>query len=373
MPRPEGPLPVALVMTSFAPGGTERQMIELVRRLDRDRWAVHVVSFHTRGAWFERVADVAPVVVFPVRSFRRIRETATQLRAFATWCRHARIAVVHTVDLPGTIFGLPGAACAGVPVRIANRRDIDPGRRLWKRAAQRAAYGLAHVVVANSRAVADRLRAERVPAHKIALIPNALTLPLPAPRPSPPAATGRGRVVTVANLRPEKGYDVLIDAAPQIIARCPEATFRAVGSGPELARLMAAARERNVASSFTFCGHSDDIAGHLGTADVFVLPSRSEALPNALLEAMAAGLPTVASAVGGIPELIAHDATGLLVPPADPAALADAVCRLLLDETLARRLGEEARQSVWSRPSIDDMVAAFDRLYASQLARRAAG
>ena len=106
---------VALVMTSFEPGGTERQMIELIRRLDRERWDVHVACFHTRGAWFGRVADCARVAVFPVRSFGR-PGVATELRAFAAWCRTSRITLVHTVDMAATIFGLPAAAAAGVPV-----------------------------------------------------------------------------------------------------------------------------------------------------------------------------------------------------------------------------------------------------------------
>src|SRR5213596_1098233 len=118
-------LPIAMVMTSFDPGGTERQMIELVRRLDRARWAVHVACFHTRGAWFPRVAEVAPVTVFPVRSFRG-QGVIRKMWSFSRWCRRQRLAIVHTASLPANIFGLPGAALAGVPVRVGNRREINP-------------------------------------------------------------------------------------------------------------------------------------------------------------------------------------------------------------------------------------------------------
>jgi hypothetical protein len=122
-------------------------MLELLRRLDRRRWSVHVACFHTHGAWFDRLPLDAAVTVFPVRSFRRPAAFFVQLRAFARWCRQTRIAVVHTVDMPATIFGLPGAAAAGVPLRIANRREIDPGRTMVKMGLQRAAYGFARTSV----------------------------------------------------------------------------------------------------------------------------------------------------------------------------------------------------------------------------------
>ena len=160
-------------MTSFEPGGTERQMIELVRRLDPERWAVHVACFHARGAWFNRVAEVASVAEFPVSTFRSLA-AGRHIWAFAQWCRAKHIAVVHTTVLYSNIYGLPGAALANVPVRVGNRREINPDKSPAQIAMQRAAYSAAHKVVANSRAAADRLRLERVPARKVAVIANGL-------------------------------------------------------------------------------------------------------------------------------------------------------------------------------------------------------
>src|SRR5205814_4956725 len=150
-------------------------------------------------------------------------------------------------------------------------------------------------------------------------------------------------LVMVANLRAEKGHDVLIDAAVDVLRQFPDARFKLVGGGPELDRLRAYAAARSVAHAVTFAGHCDDVPARLGEADVFVLPSRSEAFPNAVLEAMAAGLPIVASATGGILELISYGQTGLLAPPGDPAALAERLCRVLADTAFAARLGEAAR------------------------------
>src|SRR5262249_8430191 len=145
------------VLTSFEPGGTERQMIELIRRLDRSRWTVHVACFQARGAWFGRVAEaVESVAAFPIDSFKS-RGMAQQMGAFARWCRSPNIAGGQTAALPANVFGLPAAALARVPVRIGNRREINPGKSLAAIALQRAAYGCAHAIVANSRAAADRL------------------------------------------------------------------------------------------------------------------------------------------------------------------------------------------------------------------------
>lgn len=354
-------------MSSFDPGGTERQMIELVRRLDRSRWTVHIATFHARGGWFDRVAEAAESVTeFPITTFRS-PQAARRLWAFAGWCRARRIAVLHTTELYSNMFGLPGGALAGVPVRIGNRREINPDKSAAQIALQRAAYGVAHKVVANSQAAADRLRLERVPAHKVSVVANGLDCDSYTRHAS--RALPR-KVLVVANLRPEKGHDVLIDAAAIVLRRFPDATFEAVGGGPELQTLLARAAARGVRHAFSFLGHQDDVPARLAAGDIFVLPSRSEAFPNAVLEAMASGLPIVASSVGGILELIHDNQTGLLVPPGDPEALADRICRVMADSALGTRLGDAARAEVTARYSFDRMIAAFESIYLTELARR---
>jgi L-malate glycosyltransferase len=359
------PIPIALVMSSFAPGGTELQMIELIRRLDRCRWNVRVACLRNQGAWLDRVAAAAPCAMFPVGSFRR-PGVLRQLGSFVRWCRANRFAVVHAVDMTANIFGLPAAAVAGVPVRIGTRREVNPGRKAVPLLTQRAAYECAHVIVANARAAADRLRFERVAEHKVAVVPNGLDVGrFTVRRVRSPAR----RVVMVANLRPEKGHDVLIDAASHVLGRFPDARFELVGSGPEHRRLAALANERGVSHAVSFLGHCETVPEQLAGADVFVLPSRSEALPNALLEAMAAGLPVVASAVGGILEVLEEGKTGLLVPAGDSRALADALIRLMGDTALAERLGAAARAHVETRYSFDRMVASFEDIYLTRLTK----
>jgi glycosyltransferase involved in cell wall biosynthesis len=313
------------------------------------------------------VAEVAASVAeFPVTTFKS-RRTPQALYDFASWCRAQRIRLVHTTELYSNIFGLPGAALAGVPVRIGNRREINPDKTRGQIAMQRAAYAVAHKVIANSRAAAQRLLFERVPAHKVAVVANGLDFDRVQHRQWRPNLR---KVVMVANLRPEKGHDVLMDAAGDVLRRFPDAEFECVGAGPELAPLRARAEARRMAHAFTFSGHCDDVAARLAQADIFVLPSRSEAFPNAVLEAMAAGLPIVASGVGGILELVDDGKTGLLVPPGEPQPLGDAICRLMADPAAAGQLGDAARDHARACYSFDRMVAAFESIYLTELTRR---
>jgi glycosyltransferase involved in cell wall biosynthesis len=342
-------------------------MIELACRLDPSRWHVHVACFRATGAWSDRAASSgAAITTFPVSSLRR-PAVFHHVRTFVRWCREHRIAVVHTGQLYPNIFGLPAAAMARVPVRISNRRNLSAGKTLVQRAAQRVAQRFAHRIVANSEAAAARVRAEGVPAQRVAVIRNGIDTNgfTPVTHGGP-----RRRIVTIGNLRAVKGHDVLIDAAPLVLRHFPDATFRIVGGGPLLDGLRARAKDRGVDGSLTFAGHRDDVAAQLAASDIFVLASRSESLPNAVVEAMAAGLPVIASAVGGVREILDDGRTGLLVAPDDAAALADRICRLMAAPAVAQSLGNAARAEVAARYSFPVMVAAFEGVYRAELQAR---
>jgi len=151
-------------------------------------------------------------------------------------------------------------------------------------------------------------------------------------------------VVSVANLRPEKGYDVLLDATEILADRHLPVKVVAVGRG-ELEEEMAARHARlHLGDRLLFAGQRDDVLRILAGADVFVLASRQEGLPVVLMEATSVGLPIVATAVGGVPEVLTDGVDGLVVPPGDPLALADALSRVIADPDLRTRLGTGAKQ-----------------------------
>jgi glycosyltransferase involved in cell wall biosynthesis len=357
-------IPVAIFVDRYHPGGTQRQAIELLRRIDRRRFEVYPVCFHEGGPWMNRITELGvPIVSFPIYGFRR-PHTARQLFAFWRWCREHRIAVMHSWDIYSNVFGLVGAALAQVPVRIGSRRGL--GGPSGVRRLQRAAYRAAHRIVANSHAAARQLVSDGVPQEKIIVIANGID---PSVFPTRRYSPSPRRIAMVACLRPGKRIDVLIAAAPRILERHPDAEFLIVGDGPCRDQLTTLARTTAVADHFRFVGHRDDVPALLANSDVFVLPSESEAFPNAILEAMAAGLPVVAASVGGIPELVADGVTGRLVPPGNADALAGALIELLEVSNRAADLGRTGRRRIEETYSFDRMVEQLESLYVSELER----
>jgi glycosyltransferase involved in cell wall biosynthesis len=153
-------------------------------------------------------------------------------------------------------------------------------------------------------------------------------------------------VVSIGRLSTEKGHADLVRAL-SLVSKIPDVPpFRTiiVGDGPERERLRQLAVQTGIGDRITMTGHQTDVRSYYALASVFALPSHSEGSPNVVLEAMAAGVPVAATAVGGVPEIVEHDRTGLLVPARDPAAMAQAIGRLLRDKSLRRRLGEAGRE-----------------------------
>ena len=359
-------VPIAIFLSTFQPGGTERQTIELIRRLSRDRFDVHAVCFEATGAWQSRVeGSAASIAAFPIHGLGR-PATFAQAHAFGRWCRTRDIKIVYTADFYTNVFALPAAAVAGVPVRLGSRREINAGKRASQLAVQRAAYACAQGVIANCTAAAERLAGERVPRSRIHVVPNGIDLAPYGLRPGPRPIR---RLAIVANLRPEKAHEVLFAAVRMVLRRVPDVELVVAGEGPRRAELEALASAMEIAPRVRFLGHCEDVPGLLAGCDAFVLTSISEAFPNSVLEAMASGLPVVASRVGGLTELIEHQRTGVLVPPGDARALAYALLDLMQWDTHAYGLGVAARRAVEARFSFERMVAAFERLYLDHLAR----
>jgi glycosyltransferase involved in cell wall biosynthesis len=351
-------------------------MTELIRRIDPRLFSTHVVALSGRGSLRSRVEGVRPITEFRITSLKSVG-TFRQILRFAWWLRAHDIHVVQACDFYANVFALPGAALAGVPVRLGARRDVFmPERTPGQQHLQRLAYRLAHRVVANSDAAVRRLVDEGVAASRIVHIANGIDFTafaaVSGAGPSHAASSGRRVITTVANLRPGKGHDVLLKAAARVLRRIPDVQFRIVGDGPRRQELEQQAAALRISAQVSFLGHRDDVPAVLRQSDIFAFPSFMEASPNALIEAMAAGLPIVATRVGGIPEVIEHERTGVLVPPGDDRALAAGIVRLIDRPELALRVGESARRLVQARFSFERMVGEFQELFVRELSARVA-
>jgi len=213
-------------------------------------------------------------------------------------------------------------------------------------------------------------------AEKITVIPNGLDLAefdedasrepaAPAPRPH------RGPLIgSIGRLEPQKGTAHLLAAMPRILSVLSDADLWIIGDGPQGPTLREQARDQGVSEHVHFLGYRSDVPALLKRLDLFVLPSLWEGLPNAALEAMAAGRAVVATRVDGTPEAVADNTTGLLVPPRDPRALADAITHLLTHPDLRSRMGAAGRERVAELFSMDAMVQRTEAVY-RQLIREA--
>jgi glycosyltransferase involved in cell wall biosynthesis len=345
---------IAYLITELDRGGAELALLRLLRGLDRARFDPAVFSLAGDGPVGESIRAAG----IPVAALHAHRRPARALLDLVRRLRRLRPAILHASLFHANVFGVAAARLAGVPRVFASLRVCEEGRPR-RAAVERLALRRADRIVCVSAAVRDRARRTAgLPADRLAVIPNGVEVP---PDPPPPRPFRR-RVLTVAHLRPQKGIDDLARALPAVLAVVPEAAFTVVGRG-DADGYRRLARSLGADSAICFPGETDAVGPYYTDADLFVLPSRWEGCPNVVLEAMAAGLPVVATAVGGTPELVADGATGFLVPPRSPAALADRILALLRDPARAHAMGAAGRARAAAEFSTRRMVEAHEALY----------
>jgi glycosyltransferase involved in cell wall biosynthesis len=358
-------------------GGTQRHLQQVLSLLDRRRFAASVYTIRPGGEVEGelRAAGVPVVSLDAGTSLTSPRAAVTIVRA-ARMLRAAAVDVVHGYQWRPALVGTLAARLAGVPVVFASKRSLTGDDR-----AARFAWRMIGRRVDTMLANADALRVE-AETHGVAgrwvIVPSGIDVErfgTPPPAADAKAALGldptRPVVGTVGRLEARKGHDHFLAAAQVMLARAnglrPQVLI--VGDGPLRAQLAARAAQLGVAASVTFTGALTDVRGALGAMDVFVLPSHAEGMSNALLEAMAAARPVVATAVGGTREAFDGDRTGVLVPAGDADALAGEVLRLLGDAAGARRMGAAAQSWVAARFGARAMVDRMERLYEERLSQ----
>jgi glycosyltransferase involved in cell wall biosynthesis len=226
---------------------------------------------------------------------------------------------------------------------------------------------------AHAAGLLDSCLADRVVVAGDLFRPGRMQATMTASRPLPPGRADRPRILFLGQIVERKGLHVLVEAFARLEA--PAELVLAGGDWGDAGypqRIKQLARELGVDARVHFENHREDVGALLSTADIFVLPSRSDARPRSIIEAMSLGIPVIASDTGGIPSLIASDETGMLVPPDDIAALAAALRRLVLDPDLRQSLGAAARASAAANFRPDRTAAEYVRLYRLLMCRKRA-
>ena len=368
---------VLFIIGTLDVGGAETQLVELVTRLDRRRFEATVCCLAAAGPLEQRLAAAGvPIHALDFRGVRNRGNYVTSLpHVFARLWRLFRLMretspdIVHGVLFWAYLLGAYVGTLARVPVVVASRRSLGlfkadkPHYLMLERWADR----FTDVFIANSEAVRrDSIEREHLDPARVLVVRNGVDFSR-FDHPAPPAAGSqlgsRPRVIVVSNLIHYKGHEYFLRAWPKVLDRFPGATALLVGEGVMASPLQAIARELGIEGSVRFLGSRQDVAALLAASDLYVHPSLQEGYSNAILEAMASGRPVVATRVGGNPEAIADGETGLLVAPADPAALATAMLRLLEQPAFAARLGESAAEVVRRRFQMDTVVREYEDIY----------
>lgn len=362
------------VIDNLEVGGTETQMVQMAQRQASSGDKVTVATLRAGGPLSEQLREAGiPVMEFPKRRTMVSLQAATQLIRMAWFIRRKKVDVVHAHDLWANLMAVPAARLARAPVIISSQRNLAT---LWwytpiRRKVIRRVHLLAKRIVVNSVAVKNLMQNEfRIPEERLFILYNAVDFErFSTPNVGrqtlfPALAPGSKLIVNVANMNSDiKGHAVLIDAAKEICAGSADVHFALIGDGPLRPDLETRVRECGLQDHFRFLGCRRDVPAILSCADIFAFPSFAEGLPNSVLEAAAAAVPVVATRVGGIPEIIEHGVTGLLVPPGDTRALITAMLQCLKNPSLATMLAKAGQQRVRSNFCFDSAVRRLRMLY----------
>ena len=335
---------ILLVLDQFPRvlGGGERIVLKLAELLPHYGYRASILTFSAHPESAALTSPPCPIYLLPLQRTYDL----TALRAaldLSSFIRQQQIQIVQTFFESSDLWAGFVTKTMSSAKLIWSRRDMGILRTRKHRLAYRIMAGVPDAVFA----VSDQVRrycieVDRIDPARVQTIYNGLNLSDWTTASRPAKASGEILVTSVGNIRRVKGYDILIKAAASIMPHFPGVSFNIAGDVLEpdyFAELQAMVLDLNLSDRFHFVGGVADLQQHLSTADIFVLPSRSEGFSNAIVEAMAASLPVIATDVGGNAEAVQHGVSGLLVPPDDPDALYAAITRLLSNPTLTKAMG----------------------------------
>ncbi len=369
-----GPLRVLFAITSMPVGGAETLLVNLVRRMDQNRFCPEICCLKEAGPLGEMLAREIPVYSQLLKSKHDVRVLQRLRKLFV----RRQIDAVVTVGAGDKMFwGRLAAWSTRVPVILSSLHSTGwpDGIGRLNRCLTPLTDGFIAVAQQHGRFLVDK---ERLPSHKVHVIPNGVDVQRFCPNPVAREAVRRDLHLhadvpvfgIVAALRQEKNHLLFLRAAKRIRQAIPDARFLIVGDGPRREQIEVAVASSGLQRSVMMLGTRRDIPDLLAAMDVFVLTSQMEANPVSILEAMATGLPVVATRVGSICETVRDGYTGYVVAPGDAEAIARRGIDLVSQPTRMCQMGQNGRQAIGDHWSLDHMVAGYQRLIAATYRRK---
>src|SRR5436309_7221345 len=369
-PSLQRPVRLLLVADSLDVGGAEWNVVNLASALAEQGHRITLAC--TVEGVLASLAEQAGISVRPLlHHLVKRRQSPRYAWKLAKLVRQSQFDLVHAHMYASALASAYALLGTSIPLVITEHSQANWRSHYACRCSQWS-YSQARHVIAVSREIRRRLiEQEGVPSDHVSVIMNALP-PASEQRkniqPDLPAALRTGLLVGVAaRLQPEKGVAYFLEAAAHVLQFLPEVHFLVMGDGPQRKELQAYVEQLGVQERVHFLGFRLDARAIIGLLNVLVVPSLSEGTPLVTLEAMSAGVPVVASAVGGIPEQVRHQSEGILVPPGNALALSEAILRLLHHPTLMQRLGQAGQQRAAAQFRLETMVQQTEDIYRATL------
>jgi glycosyltransferase involved in cell wall biosynthesis len=362
------------IITRLDVGGSTENTVISVTRMPQAEFRCSLLSGQTVDPppRLARILSAAGVTWIQVPHLRRpVSPVADCLALWRLWreIRSLKLDIVHTHSSKAGFLGRVAARTAGVPHIVHTPHGhvfegyFSPNAtRIFVALERLAARWTDRIITLSDEEARDHVRRGIGRPEQFVTIPSGVDLDAVTAASPVRLVSGRPVIGAVARLVPIKGLHYLVDAAPEILRRCADARFLLVGDGEMRPALEAQARALGLSDRIVFAGYRDDIPSVIAGMDLVALPSINEGMGRVLVMAMALGKPIVATEVGGVPELLGEGDAGVLVPPGDSRALADAICALLENPARAHALGEAGRRRA-PRYSVETMVSALAKLY----------
>lgn len=360
-------------------GGTERHLYHLIRNLNKDKFSCHLLVMdgvpEVLRLFEENGCRVLPYHMDRIYGWRALRIA----RALMRFIKQEGIDIVQTFHFGSDTFGAITARLAGVPVLVSSRRDLGSYRTGYVKLIDRLTAPLFHHYVSVCRAVSSTLTAQGIPPDKITEVPNGVDLAVwPAPDEEARARARKNlgiapEVFVIGNLshfRPEKGHATFFEAIRRVSSHIPQLKVFALGAGRQ--RMQQVIEQDAILRDIVTMDKVTAVGDFLPAFDIACLtPTMNEGFSNALIEEMAAGMPVIATDVGGNNEAVLSGVTGFVVPPGDAEAIAARILTLYHNPGLRRAMGAKARKRVEQQFSLEKMLFSMETLYQDLLNRSA--